>query len=185
MTANLPAPILDSQVRAYDIEHLTREPAGADEIEPGERRLMSWILPPFQRGEVWSDDQKSRFIESIFLGLNATSYVAVPFDWEQVGDKARRAPRAGWLLDGQQRISSIRDFLADEIEVFSGVRWSDLDARQKRFFMRQPFPCCMVDRALDEDALREIYERLAYGGTPHEPRIESDYAYGVNDTPTS
>lgn len=166
MTARLLPPVLGPSMKAFDIEMLTRDPIAPDELAPGERRLMSWVVPPFQRGEVWTQDQKRGFIESIFLGLNSTSYVVVSLDWLPGG---RRAPRSGWLLDGQQRISAIRDFLAGEFSVFDGVRWNDLDKMQRRRFLMQPFPCCMVDRDTPEATMRDIYERLAYGGSPHAP----------------
>lgn len=49
-----------------------------DPIRPlrdGERRLAGFILPPFQRPPVWTEEQKVRLIESIWDGIPTGSYV--------------------------------------------------------------------------------------------------------------
>ncbi|MEG1680878.1 MAG: DUF262 domain-containing protein, partial [Stenotrophomonas sp.] len=65
-----------------------------------ERNLLAYVLPPWQRDEVWSDHQKRRFIEGIFLGLGTGYYVVHAPDWDECGQR----PMSGWLIDGQQRL---------------------------------------------------------------------------------
>jgi len=128
------------------------------ELREGERELGWFILPPFQRPRVWTAEQKTRLIESLWLELPIGVYVY------------NRSPRMSaetdsWLIDGQQRIGAILSYVADEFPVF-GYRWSELPEFDRRRFHFFTFPC--IETAMsDAERLRDIYERLAYGGTPH------------------
>lgn len=125
---------------------------------------MSLVLPPWQRKEVWSEAQKIQFIEGIFLGLGCGYYVTNGLEWLPNGDSA---PMSGWLLDGQQRISAIRDFYEDKLTVFEDVTYSSLDEPARMRFGRTVFPCFELDYTADENVLIELYNRLNFGGTPH------------------
>lgn len=130
-----------------------------DRIErSGGPYLLRFSLPPFQRGEVWTEQQKSRFIESLWLHLPISVYAY------------NESPSLGrtdqWLIDGQQRWSAIRDFVGGKIAVFNGLRYSDMTLADTRFFESTPFPCILI-KSDDESHLEEMYNRLAYGGTPH------------------
>lgn len=168
--ANLPHPLLSGVQRDYSIEKLfavTKE----DLNLPGERQLLSLVLPPWQRKEVWTEDQKRRFIEGIFLGLGTGYYVINGMDYD---DDGKSRPMSGWLLDGQQRITAIRDFTMDLLPIFDGIRFSDLDEiTRRRRFNRVTFPCFELEYCNDETTLQELYDRLNFGGTPH---LESERA---------
>lgn len=159
----LPKPLLTGTVHDYGIGHLVDMPMPALAV-PTDRRLMNITLPPWQRPEEWSEEQKRRFVEGIFLGLGTGYYVVVMSDWD---DSGQPKPMSGWLLDGQQRISALRDFLAGELVVFGDVRFPDLSAPDQLRFKRRPFPCHEVEYTDNEDALIELYDRLNFGGTPH------------------
>lgn len=162
----LPAPLLNGVRREYQISHLF-DVSPIDPTIPGERRLLGLVLPPWQRPEVWTVEQKVRFIEGVFLGLGTGYYVVHAPDWEDSGKPKRMA---GWLLDGQQRITAIRDFMADRFSIFDGVLFSSLDhGTARRRFLFQSFPCFEVTYTWDESLLRDLYDRLIFGGTPHTP----------------
>jgi len=128
----------------------------------GERRLGPFILPPFQRPPVWSRDQQTRLIESLWLGLPVGVFV---FNQGQYGSRTSM-----WLLDGQQRITAVLDYLADGFPVF-GKRFSETTDVDRRGFENKHFPCVKLEMT-DRAAMEEIYYRLAYGGTPHDPLTE-------------
>jgi hypothetical protein len=74
-----------------------------------------------------------------------------------------------WLLDGQQRVGAVLAYMADEFPVM-GHRFSELtDIDHRRWDMSVSFPC-RITNLQDEAALRDVYDRLAYGGTPHKPK---------------
>jgi hypothetical protein len=166
-----PKPLLDGQRRDFPISNLW-ETALIDATMPDERRLMNLVLPPWQRPEVWSLAQKQKFIEGIFLGFGTGYYVVNGANWDDVWQegvqKTVALPMSGWLLDGQQRITAIRDFVAGEFAIFDGIRYPDMSLgdRRKRFD-NVVFPCVVIEYTGDEQKLLELYRRLNYGGTAH------------------
>ncbi len=159
----LPKPLLTGTMHDYGIGALVDMPALVPAV-PSERRLMNLTLPPWQRPEVWSADQKRRFVEGIWLGLGTGYYVVHASDWDEAG---RPKPMSGWLLDGQQRISALRDFLSGEMVIFGDVRFTEMSVPDQLRFKRRPFPCHELDYTDNEDTLKELYDRLNFGGTPH------------------
>lgn len=159
----LPSPILEGCERSFDIEHLLAA-SPASNLRDGERNLLGLVLPAWQRPEVWSRQQRVRFVEGIFLGLGTGFYVTTAWDWDHDG---RRLPLAGLLLDGQQRLGALRDFAAGAFPIFGNIRFADLSLPDKRRrFYRVPFPSVEMTAA-DETTLQEVYDRLNFGGTPH------------------
>lgn len=123
-----------------------------------------FVLPPFQRGAVWSEEQKIRFIESLILKLPVGSYcvhedLSTDMRWE--------------LLDGQQRWSAIFDYVDDKFPVF-GLKYSELNEVEVRYFKNLTFPV-FVATGFTEEEKYELFTRLAYGGTPN----------SVDDAPTT
>jgi len=164
----LPEKILSGTTRDMSVSHLLQP---APEVLLSERSLLRWVLPPWQRPEVWDLARKRAFIEGIFLGLGAGYYVVHEEDWDRDG---QRKPMSGWLLDGQQRISAIRDFVQGEVVIFDGLRWGDLSELDRlRRFLRAPFPYVEIAYQDDERRLKEIYVRMNFGGMAH---TEADLA---------
>ncbi|CAN7617739.1 DUF262 domain-containing protein [Acidovorax delafieldii] len=94
------------------------------------------LQPNFQRGEVWSVSKKQRLIDSILRDWHVPPIHVVV-------DKSNRH----LVLDGQQRLVSIRDFVEDmfpidgkiqpidnDVEKLNGLRFSDLSDEWKRKF---------------------------------------------------
>lgn len=161
MTVEVPLPLYRAQERSFPVEMLIGAYHRAVErkLFPGERRLGWFILPPFQRPPVWTKAQQGRFIESLFLELPVGVYVYV---------SAIGAQTDTWLIDGQQRVGAVLAFAANEVEAF-GFRFDDLSPVQKRRFGNRVFNAIEVAEP-DPVVLADIYDRLAYGGTPHEPK---------------
>lgn len=159
----IPQPLLKGTQHDYQIGHLVDMPPPGPAV-PAERRLLNLNLPPWQRPEVWTHSQKRRFVEGIFLGLGCGQYVVNGSDWESDGEPK---PMSAWLLDGQQRISALRDFLAGDLVVFDDVSFPAMPAADQLRFKRRPFPCFELDYTDDENALKELYDRLNFSGTPH------------------
>lgn len=158
----IPKPLLDATTLNYCIEHGIVARGSHREPNKSERRLGAFILPPFQRPSVWTEKQSVRFIESIWLHLPLASYVLNYDDQHRLG-----YPCADWLLDGQQRWTAIIDYVNDRLVVFH-LAFSELQKREQRKFMNHPFPCIQT-RNLTPQQCQDVYERLAYGGTNHDP----------------
>lgn len=161
----IPEKLLSGMLRPQPIEVLL-DGRPADLNAPEERRLLSLVVPPWQRPEVWSEAQKTRFIEGIFLGLGTGEYVVNGRDYSADG---KDKPCSGWLLDGQQRITAIRDFVEGRLPIFGNVHFDDLDiGTKRRRFLHVVFPRHELSYTADERVLMEIYDRLNFGGTPHD-----------------
>lgn len=168
----LPDPLLRGTTRMYPIEMLFAEsapqPAGC-----GERRLLSLVLPPWQRPEVWTPLQKRRFVEGIFLGFGLGCYVTNGMEWLENGAPA---PMAGWLIDGQQRISALRDFVQGDMVIFDDVSYQSLSNPERIRFMKKNFDRFELSYVSDEERLKELYDRLNFGGTAHEDHERASLA---------
>lgn len=164
----IPASWFSAQVMATTMGFLKSEAqARLHPLAEGERNLGVFVLPPFQRPPVWTREQQARFIESCWLGLPIGAFV---FNRTR-GD----GPRDSWLLDGQQRVTAAYAYMADEYPVF-GCLFSELPAAElRKWHMGVSFPALRTQLESDAECL-EVYNRLAYGGTAHEP--EQDHANG-------
>ena len=130
-------------------------------LHQGERKLGNFVLPAFQRPPVWTQEQQIRFIESIWQRLPLGAYIVNRVT-------AVDSPYDGLLLDGQQRITAIMAYVAGEFPVM-GYRFTELDKREQQEFAL--IPMAYLETKLENmDHIREVYDRLAYGGTPHEPK---------------
>lgn len=159
----MPDPFFVGSPLATTVSHILPRSSstGQRDLERGERRLGWFILPPFQRPPVWTPEQQIKLLESIWLELPVGAYI-----YNQSPSYNHRTDQ--WLIDGQQRVTSIIAYLDDAFPVF-GYRWSELPRHEQRAFEMKSFPCIRLQMQ-DADALADIYDRLAYGGTPHEPK---------------
>jgi hypothetical protein len=127
-----------------------------------ERYACGYPLPPFQRDLVWTQAQEVAFVESAWLGLPLGTFCVHEIDWE---GNAKPKPFSGWLIDGQQRLTALERYWCDEFPIM-GFYWSELNRREKRRFEQVKFTHYQPSLR-DESAVRDLYNRLALGGTPH------------------
>lgn len=129
----------------------------------GNRIVMGYRLPTWQRGAVWSREQQISFIESAWRGVPLGTYTyVVNYKMPELDDL---------LIDGQQRLTAIENYISGEFSVF-GLRFDELPQRElRRWEMSTMFACYRVDReeAADETYLRNYYNLMNFGGTAHRP----------------
>jgi len=137
----------------------------------GLRTVMGFPVPEWQRPLVWSEEQKTRFIESIWLGMPLGTYT---INRSGLGD-----PVDHILIDGQQRLSAIEAYLGDELEVF-GAKWSEVDIIDRRAFKSRKF-ARYETQSDDVNFLKNYYNLMNFGGTAHlaEERAEIDDDRGM------
>lgn len=153
--------VTDYEIREWPIEVLV------DKFTSGRATDTSEIfIPDYQREMVWTAKQQSRFIESILIRL------PVPFIFAaDVAD----GDRAGSLeiVDGSQRIRTLDNFLSDRLTLVelerlraaNGMRFSDFPQARKLRFKRQTIRVIEMTDKADDDARREMFDRLNSGGT--------------------
>jgi hypothetical protein len=165
----MPEPILRASTVNFPIGHLIHARGYYQEKDywKGDTEtvwLMGHRMPPFQRPAVWTAEQKVRFMESAWMGLHLGTYVVNRNDsWDEKLGRPHRADL--WLIDGQQRLRALEEYLDGAFPVF-GYRWSQLPRHEQRRLDNTTFSQSTVHEG-DEALLRELYDRLNFGGTPH------------------
>lgn len=124
-----------------------------------ERMVMGYRLPTWQRPFVWTEAQSIKLIESLWLGLNIGTYTF---------NRTRHAnvEYDNLLIDGQQRMKAIQDYLEDRFPVF-GYRWSETTVYDQRGFQNGSHFHCYITESTDEDYLRNYYNMMNFGGIAH------------------
>lgn len=149
--------------------------------DQADRQVCGFPLPPWQRPLVWEQEQCIRFIESAWLGLSLGTYVV-----NRAGN-SERDPISNILIDGQQRLHALERYWSDEFPVF-GYHWSELPIKEQRSFrMSVVFP--QVEVTINDEAqLRDLYDRLNFGGTAHtedQRATVTPTGGGVNPAPST
>lgn len=124
----------------------------------GLRTAMGFCLPSWQRGLVWTLDQKVSFIESAWKGIPLGTYT---YNFAPIGH-----PLDHVLIDGQQRMNAIECYLNDEFEVF-GRLWSEVTPVDERVWSMTTIFASYITETTDEIYLRGYYDLTNFGGTPH------------------
>lgn len=135
------------------------------------RFVMGFPLPSWQRPLVWVPEQKVRFIQSIWAGVDLGSYmVNDQYAYVETADKDIFREFSDVLLDGQQRLAAIEQYVFNEFPVpdCEGVLryWGDLPRIERRRFGSYHFARAAV-KSWNEAQLRLAYDLRALGGTPH------------------
>lgn len=142
------------------------------ELIPKESEQFSVIIvPEFQRDFVWDEPMKAKFIESIFMRIPMPPLFAFLLDDE--GNLE--------LLDGVQRLSTIKAFVSDQIvldnlevlDSLNGYKFSELEISRQRKFNNLSLKIYILDEDTDEGIRADIFNRINSTGkklTPAEIR---------------
>jgi len=148
----------------YDTKEYTLEYLVAKFNRPTEDNKQTEIFIPFyQRKFVWKQDRRSKFIESILLGLPIPPMYFAEMD-EGVLE----------VIDGSQRIRTINFFLHDQLKLkglktlksLNGLSFNEFSSARKRKINNVSMRAVVVtDIEKDTMSIRhEIFERLNTGG---------------------
>jgi len=125
------------------------------------------IVPDFQRNYVWNRSQASRLIESLIIQC------PIPVIYlNQERDETLS------VIDGNQRLTSIRLFLDDEFELqgltaypeLEGNRFSDLDPRFKRHIQHRTLRCITIMKETHPQIKFDVFERINTGAVQLNPQ---------------
>lgn len=125
----------------------------------------------YQRDYVWSLEDEQNFIESIYNGLDCGKIVLRKRSWKYVEDKANNNDTDGLafydVIDGKQRIHTLKRFLNDEFADLNGYYYSDLSERAKIHFERSESLTYLElgEKATDEDVLK-TFLMINFAGKP-------------------
>ena len=140
---------IDFYLTEYSVELL------ASKMKKGE-----FVVPPYQRKYTWEPDRKSRFIESLVLGLP----IPFLFFWEMPNGKLE-------IVDGSQRLRSIEEFVLGDLQLdelngltaLSGFKFSDLPESRQRKINNRSIRGIVLNEHADEQARFDMFERINTG----------------------
>jgi hypothetical protein len=156
------------------------------------------LSPSFQRRDAWGNDRKSRFIESLILGLPIPQIILAE----------RKEKKGSYIvIDGKQRLLSIRQFAVTEPQdTFNALKLSDLqylkDLNKKTFsdileefdfskyntaFENQSIRTVIIRNWPNQQFLYTVFLRLNTGSLPLSPQelrqalIPGDFTFFIDE----
>lgn len=116
------------------------------------------FVPHYQRNYVWKKEEKSRFIESVFLGVPI-----MPFLVSVSGDDAELE-----IIDGSQRIRTLEEYCRDGFELsglkklteLNGTKFSELTESRRNKFLLRDFRFHVVTDKADLEIRSDIFNRV-------------------------
>lgn len=153
--------ITDYEIREFPVSVIVDKFTAGLEFDEAEL-----YIPDYQREFIWDEKQQSRFIESIILNL------PVPYLFVADTGYGKHEGRLE-IVDGSQRIRTLVSFLNDDlmlrdlkkIPAANGFRFSDLSKPRQLRLKRKTLRMIELTEQADEEARREIFDRLNSGGT--------------------
>lgn len=134
--------------------------ASINDFREWDSREALVLAPEFQRRKVWSDKAKSYLIDTILNGFP----VPAVYVRQQIDLKTKKTIRE--VIDGQQRISTILDFIKEIFPVskvhnkkYGGMKFSELPDDVKEKFLDYDLSVGFLVGADDSDVL-EVFSRI-------------------------
>jgi Protein of unknown function DUF262 len=123
-------------------------------------RDEEYVVPSYQRAFTWEDERRSRFIESLIMGLP----IPFIFFWEMPDGRLE-------IVDGSQRLRTIKQFIFDGLRLteldplthLSGLCFDDLPASRQRKIMNRSIRGIVLNEHADEAARLDMFERINTG----------------------
>jgi hypothetical protein len=127
------------------------------------------LAPDFQRSFVWPNSKQTRLIESILLGIPLPAFY---FNQDKFG--------AFQVIDGVQRLTTIKQFMSDQLVLESrhleylsdldGKSYTTLDAVTRRRLGATQIVAHVIEPQTPEEVKYDIFSRVNTGGSPLEPQ---------------
>lgn len=128
------------------------------------------LAPDFQRGHVWTQTQQSAYMTALFRGALARGLMTIQWNSPEFTHNAEDPvvgldPRRVVIVDGLQRLTAVRSFMAGNITIADGITCDDL---RSVHYLGPNFRLRFAVLALRTRAdLLRYYLDINAGGTPH------------------
>lgn len=153
---------VDYKTLEYPIEIIVQKYLDGEDEDENEI-----FIPDYQREMVWSEENQSKFIESIFLGLPIPYIFVADVSSEVESEDSARLE----IIDGTQRVRTLARFLQNELVLenlkklteLNNLRFQDLSGSRQKRFKRIPLRMIQLTEEADEGIRRDLFERINSG----------------------
>lgn len=119
-----------------------------------------FVVPVYQRAYTWEPDRKSRFIESLVMGLP----IPFLFFWEMPDGRLE-------IVDGSQRLRTVQEFVLgdlrlgdlDGLTLMSGFKFNELSEGRQRKINNRSIRGIVLSEHADEQARFDLFDRINTG----------------------
>jgi len=123
---------------------------------------LGFFIPQYQRPFIWDENEISRFIESLFLGMPMQPIFVAQSEEDGLLE----------IIDGSQRIRALRMFVNDEIKLqnlkkitsLNGISFSDLSQTRQNRFVARPMRIHCINESVTVETCKDIFGRLNTSG---------------------
>lgn len=125
------------------------------------------FIPEYQRKNIWELRRKSRFIESVLMGLP----IPLLFFWQnQQTGKIE-------VVDGAQRMQTLQEFLHNQLtltqlerlDLLNNKKYDDLLDNRKLIFKNKAIRAIVLSHKVDVETRIELFDRINTGSKIAEP----------------
>lgn len=158
--------VVDYNIIEYPIEVIVRKYLGEENDEASlDAEKPEFYIPDYQREHTWDQKRKSKFIESVLIGL------PIPFLFlAEINDDEGRLE----IVDGSQRIRTLTEFTTgklvlsdlEKLTLLNGVAFEQLPLSRQRKFNRATIRIIALSDDADEETRRDLFERINTGSDP-------------------
>ena len=154
--------VVDYNIIEYPIEVIVKKYEGEADEESGKPTKPEFYIPDYQREFTWDEKRRSKFIESVLIGL------PIPFLFlAEVDDDEGRLE----IVDGSQRIRTLTEFVSgnlilndlSKLSLLNGVKFDQLPLARQRKFNRTTIRIIALSKKADEETRRDLFERINTG----------------------
>jgi hypothetical protein len=131
------------------------------ELLANKMRDGDFVVPSYQREYTWEYLRKTRFIESLLMGLP----IPFLFFWEDDSTGLLE------IVDGSQRLRTIQEFVhgdlklggLEQLSLLDGFRFRDLTEARQRKVKNRSIRGIVLNRQADDQARFDLFDRINTG----------------------
>lgn len=124
------------------------------------------LSPDFQRGHVWTPEQRVSYVESFVREMAPRTILFNCPGWTEDSKGGDIPAHAFQCIDGLQRLTTMRMFMAGELKVFGGMTIKDLEGTPFDMARSKTLQVAVYEFKWRHDLL-DFYLLLNSGGTAH------------------
>lgn len=126
-----------------------------------------YTVPDYQREYTWENPRKSKFIESILIGL------PIPFVFFWMNDETGKLE----IVDGSQRLRTLEEYLGgrlildslERLDLLNGTSFNDLPLSRRRKILNISIRGIILSENTDIEARVDLFERINTGSKVANP----------------